>query len=179
MSRDEETRWESLYRAGVVPRSSVLLRPCGVSEWRVDVRTGLVPSMGGWPLRHRKRLSDPECSTSTPGNPRPRPVGSVGGVAHESSSHHTRLLGYYLIGENVLRRDLRWGRFEVKLVRSELDFRPSLLLNYDVPANGWFGRQIKDHVRTTSDPRLLVGRMYFRGRFLGYFTMTRGGDLDA
>lgn len=147
MSRVENASWESLFRAGNVPLSRSLLGPCGASEWRVDVRTGIVPSMGGWPLRHRKRLA----------------------------SYRGRVT---LIGENVLRSDFRWGFFENMIVGSELDHRPSMLLSYDLPANGWFVRQISDHVRTTSDPHMLVGRMYFRKTFMGYFTMTRG-ERDA
>lgn len=26
------------------------------SEWRVDMLTGLIPNMGGWPMRHRKQF---------------------------------------------------------------------------------------------------------------------------
>lgn len=162
MSRAENTSWKNLFCAGGLPPEASLLGPGLASEWRVDVRTGLVPSMGGWPLRHRKRLA----------------------------AYRGRV---NLIGENVLRRDIRWGFFVTEDLQlgcfvtespawgsalSEIDHRPSMLLNYDLPANGWFVRQIRDHVRTTSDPNVLIGRMYFRGHFLGYFTMTRG-ERDA
>ena len=44
-----------VWRDGQVPSSDNLLGENGTPcEWRVDMLTGPIPNMGGWPLHHRK-----------------------------------------------------------------------------------------------------------------------------
>lgn len=50
-------RIAELFEQGHAPDPLQLLNPDGgIGEWRVDMLTGPIPSMGGWPLHHRKRF---------------------------------------------------------------------------------------------------------------------------
>ena len=58
-----------IFAGGSCPKAASLLGPNGEkSEWRVDMLTGPIPNMGGWPFRHRKqfyqsRLTPTGCNT--------------------------------------------------------------------------------------------------------------------
>jgi hypothetical protein len=136
---------EAVFRDGSCPRAVDLLGPGGCSsEWRVDMLTGPVPSMGGRLLRHRKRI-------------RCLPDGSVAGC-------------------NVFRSNWLWGWFSAvdDLASSGPD--RSLLLDYGHPVN-LLSNRIRDRVRGTSDPNVLIGQfcVAWRGRprLVGYFSLTR------
>jgi hypothetical protein len=50
---------ERRFRLGHAPEPTRLLCPDGgPAEWRVDMLTGPIPNMGGWPLHHRKWFDD-------------------------------------------------------------------------------------------------------------------------
>lgn len=146
-SASGETDVERLFRRGESP---TLLRAGEVaSEWRVDVLSGPLPSMGGWPLRHRKRFDL-------------TPLGDVRGR---------------VAGHNVFRDDLRWGRFSVVDVVTG-SFRAFSCLDYDVDGNSWPVRRMLDYIRQPADrPDLVVGLyglvLWGRYRKLGHFTLTR------
>ncbi len=57
--------------------------------------------------------------------------------------------------------DRRWFPFETQIVPSILDGAPCLHLNYDLDANPWFIRRIRDELREVS-PGLYMGPALFR-----------------
>lgn len=84
-----------------------------------------------------------------------------------AESLNNRVEGYnFLLGPNY------WGFFHLSD-----EEEGSMLIDYDEPANGRIISRIRDYVRKTSDPNLMVGKFYFRigktWRFLAYFTLTR------
>jgi hypothetical protein len=88
--------------------------------------------------------------------------------------HHKkfRSVGGFVRGCNAFALgDAKWGDFRLE------EMIGSLLINYDVPTNGWFSRRIRDHIRATDDPNVMIGKFHFKifGRecFLGYFFLTR------
>lgn len=76
-------------------------------------------------------------------------------------------------GGNILFDNVRFGWFDLEESKSEVDSREVLRINYDVPENGTFTRPISDQIRTTSDPNMMIGRFYYKNRFIGYFALTR------
>lgn len=125
-----------------------------LASWRVIMLTGFPPNMGGSPLFHRK-----EFQRTTDGT---------------------------IVGCNIFRADWRWGWFKLDLEAGKVnadvvDGPPangSMLIDYDVPENGWLLRgNIVDYVRTTLDPDVLIGRFYYRlwsdFRFGGFFHAVR------
>ena len=76
-------------------------------------------------------------------------------------------------GDNVLLRDIRFGRFQLEKDDS------ALLINYDLPENPGVMRRVIDRVRRLPDGRI-VGKLYYRilGRkvFIMYFEMRRKED---
>ena len=131
---------EKLYSEGRAPTPAQILGPgMPTTEWRVNMLTGPIPDMGGWPLRHRKRF------------------------------HR----GY---GRNVLLRDTEWGRFDCFYgFHSSTD---CLMLDYGGSGgNGRLTSRIRDFVRTTPDPDVLLGKFFFlwRGKLRGgwFFKLTR------
>jgi len=142
---------ERLFGEGVGGSEASLLlsggRPCA---WRVDVASGPLPSMGGWPLRHQKIFR--------------RAVD--GRVVGHNVFRGSVEWGSFRILEEFSDVGGSWSS--------------SLLFSYDVPGNGWLVRRLVDHVRATPDPDLFVGTYGCEGpsgyRLLGYFTLTR---MDA
>lgn len=146
---------EATFRAGKAPGRESLLGPKGEpAEWCVTMLTGPVPRLP----RHRKFFES-------------APVPSIAsGPASKME----------IVGCNIIFKDLRWGYFKLEeavyAAENGGDGKPVLLINYDVERNGITYR-IRDHVRATHDPDVLIGRFHvmLRGRlcFLGYFTLTR------
>lgn len=148
----------SLFRVGSGLRATSLLHyGAWPSAWRVDVVSGPLPSMGGWPLRHEKRFEN----------------GSQFG-------------GGFVTGVNVFRGRLSWGRFRIFEEYSEVagSWGHSLIFCYDTKGAAWPVRRMVDYVRATDDFGLLVGAYGFEEKglpghrsrlfhLLGYFTMTR------
>jgi hypothetical protein len=54
-------------------------------------------------------------------------------------------------------------RFETRIGPSEVDGRPCLILDYDLPQNPWFIRKIHDELRQIS-PRLFLGPAMWKAR---------------
>jgi hypothetical protein len=84
-------------------------------------------------------------------------------------------------GCNINCSDICWGSFIVMQdTRSAVnigDDKPVTCISYDVMKNGRLTRRIRDYIRTTSDPNVMIGKFYvkWRGkyRFKGFFTLTR------
>jgi len=76
-------------------------------------------------------------------------------------------------GCNILFGDMRFGWFNLAQSKSEIDNREVLHIDYAVAENGSVTRLISDQIRTTSDPNMMIGRFYFKDRFMGYFALTR------
>ena len=140
-----------IFAQGSCPMASRLLTlDKHLSEWRVDMLTGPIPNMVGWPFFHRKQFYPAGHLTS--------------GVA----------------GCNMFFGDTRWGWFSLddSSTVDEIDKRGVLFINYDDVCNGSITRRkIIDRVRTTNDPNVLIGEFrYFLGiRTFGpyYFSLTR------
>lgn len=144
----ENERLKRLFLAGKAPEPVTLLGPDSLpAQWRVRMLTGLIPNMGGPQFRHRKLFV---------------PGVTIGGC-------------------NVLFSDFRWGWFQLEKdtysVEAGGDDEPVLLINYDVKKNNCVTGRIRDYVRATMNPNVLIGRFHYmwrgRPRFLGYFTLTR------
>jgi hypothetical protein len=79
-------------------------------------------------------------------------------------------------GCNVQLKDWRWGRFFARLDLGS-DGQPVLALNFGEPKNGFLTQRICDHLRTTPDPNVMLGKFHikWRGqlRFLSFFTLSR------
>jgi len=139
--------YEQLFVAGRALTPEELTLDGDPLEWRVRILTGLIPDMSGW-MRHRKRVY-------------------MSPHLDEQEKIQVRVVGC-----NIVREDVRWGYFYPKAGWG-LDGRPCLVLDYDVPCNSFLTNHIKDRVRATSDPRLLIGKLYVGDSFGGYFTMER------
>lgn len=99
------------------------------------------------------------------------PIPNMGGkLFHHRKRFWRRGEGDEVIGENVLFDDTQWGHFTLRL------WAGALLIDYNTNANG-VSRRIRDLVRTTPDPNLLIGKFHLvwrsKPRFLGYFTLAR------
>jgi len=83
--------------------------------------------------------------------------------------------GDYVVGCNVLFDDVQVGWFALDRdwYAADVDDQPSLFINYHVTRNGNLTRIIRDYIRTTRDPNLMIGRFYCGNHFVGYFTLTR------
>jgi hypothetical protein len=148
----KDAKLEKEFLAGAAPAAETLLGRDGVpTKWRVTMLTGPVPNMANPPFDHCKvfvrDLSLPE---------------DVGGC-------------------NVVFRGRAWGYFKLEkgvyAKEDGGDGLPSIFISYAVARNGRLTRRIRDHVRTTKDANVLIGRFHYlwhgRPRFLGYFTLTR------
>lgn len=102
--------------------------------------------------------------------------------------HHRKQfvkMGDMILGCNLLFDNFHWGWFRVwnDGRAAYEDSRPVLFIDYDVPENNFLTSRIRDFVRTTSDPDVLIGRFNLslksRARFLGYFTLTRSRTQTA
>ena len=83
-------------------------------------------------------------------------------------------------GRNVFFKDLRWGHFTVGAASWEGDGQSALLLDYSESGlNGFLTRRIRDVVRMTNNPNIMLGRFNYevgsKQRFVGYFEMNRTG----
>ena len=78
-----------------------------------------------------------------------------------------------VIGCNILFNDVRFGWFALDRGKSEIDNCEVLSIDYEVAENGSMTQLISDQIRTTSDPNMMIGRFYFKGRFVGYFALNR------
>jgi hypothetical protein len=146
---------EAAFLSAKAPSPESLLGPEGQpAEWRVHMLTGPIPRL----RRHRKSLESTDVP-SKPGEPAEKCV----------------------VGCNITDEDNRWGWFQLEdAVFDEKiggDGKPVLLINYAVPKNGRVTRNIRDEVRCTKNPDVLLGRFYYlllgHKFFLGYFTLTR------
>jgi hypothetical protein len=139
-----------IFAGGSCPKATSLLGPEGVlSEWRVDMLTGPIPTMGGWPFRHRKQFYP---SLAAPAK---------------------------VTGCNVVFNNLRWGWFHLddNTAFDGIDRRGVLFVDYDLPENGCLAQKIIDRLRTIDKPNVLLGEFSYNmaGRSLGpyYFSLTR------
>jgi len=78
---------------------------------------------------------------------------------------------YGVVGCNLF-RDWDWGWFKLGVADG------SMVIDYDMEDNGRVLRgRIRDHLRTTLDPNMLIGRFYVRTRkafrFAGFFHLVR------
>jgi len=78
-------------------------------------------------------------------------------------------------GTNLVFGRTRFGWFDPRRTSWLPDLAGSaLLLDYEEdPRNGIIMSRVRDYVRTTPDPDLLLGRFYYRGRFISYFSLAR------
>ena len=97
----------------------------------------------------------------------------------EAIGHHKafRRQGDQVVGENFFWKKTGWGHFRVEdSAPAEPGEPPSLLLNYDVPANV-LSRRVRDRVRCVTPGELYLGRFNImllgKPRFIGYFALSR------
>ena len=104
------------------------------------------------------------------------PVPNMGG----SLLRHRKVIGNVGImgdGFNCLFHDWHWGYFRLREGRED-DGRRLLTIDYDVIANGRLLRRLRDKIKRTDDPDVMLGKFYMRMgrgdfRFLSYFAMTK------
>ena len=142
-----------IFAQGSCPIASRLLGPDRLlTDWRVDMLTGPIPNMGGWPFFHRKQFYPASLSRNPSG----------------------------VTGCNVFFCNTRWGWFilDDSNAVDKIDQQGVLLVDYDQPENGSLIRgKISDRIRTTTDPNVLLGEFYYAlgGHSTGpfYFSLTR------
>lgn len=155
LKRLTEHELDMVFQMGECPDALSLLGPEGApSEWRVDMLNGLLPNLAGWPFHHRKLFYYLPTDAAADGCPR----GIVGGC-------------------NLMFGKRRWGHFllDDEHVFSDNDKKLVLFIDYDQSENGFATRDIRDYVRTTNNPDLLLGEFWY-GRSRSHFTLTRLPD---
>ena len=152
----KDKKLEARFLAGKAPEPETMLGTEGApAKMRVRMLTGPIPNMGRWPFYHRKEFAS-EGKEICGGN-----VFTLGGL----------FVTVFFLALWFFGFDGRWGAFRLEKREGYL------LINYAVPENGWLTKRIRDHIRTTDDPDVFIGKFHWvwRGReiFLGYFTLTR------
>ena len=104
-------------------------------------------------------------------------TGPLPNLNHKWIQHRKRffLRRDRVCGANLVFNQTRFGWFDPRRTSWLPDLAgPALLLDYEEDSrNGFLMGGVRDYIRSTSDPDLLLGRFYYNSRFLSYFALVR------
>lgn len=79
-----------------------------------------------------------------------------------------------IMGVNMILKGTRFGWFEPRRTSWLPDATgKAMIFDYEVPQNGRIMSKVRDYIRLTTEPGLLLGRFYYGKRFVSYFAMSK------